>query len=81
MERVQFSEFKKNIDACFTKVLASRVPLLVSHEAAEEVVVVAAGEYQSMQETMHLLSTSANSGRLRESVAQLREDDEMRPLE
>ncbi|WP_240539621.1 hypothetical protein [Rhizobium sp. CCGE 510] len=36
-------------------------------------VLVAEGEYESMRETLHLLSTSANFVRLRESIAQLRQ--------
>ncbi|ACE93393.1 hypothetical protein RHECIAT_PA0000047 (plasmid) [Rhizobium etli CIAT 652] len=35
-------------------------------------VLIAESEYESMQETLHLLSTPANSARLRESIAQLR---------
>lgn len=71
MAHVRLTEFRQNIATHVDNVIASRAPLLVTRQGSEAVVVMAEGEYESMQETLHLLSTPANSKRLRESIAQL----------
>jgi len=75
MAHVRLTEFRQNIATHFDKVIESRAPLLVTRQGSEALVVLAEGEYESMQETLHLLSTPANSERLRESIAQLRQGD------
>lgn len=72
LAHVRLTEFRQNIATHFDNVIASRAPLLVTRQGSEALVLVAEGEYESMQETLHLLSTPANSDRLRESIAQLR---------
>ncbi|KQW31134.1 prevent-host-death protein [Rhizobium sp. Root274] len=71
MAHVRLTEFRQNIATHFDEVIASRAPLLVTRQGSEAVVVMAEGEYESLQETLHLLSTPANAERLRESLAQL----------
>ena len=71
MPHVRLTDFRQNIATHFDKVIESRAPLLVTRQGSEAVVVMAEGEYESMQETLHLLSTPANSDRLRTSIAQL----------
>jgi antitoxin YefM len=75
MAHIRLTEFRQNIATHFDNVIASRAPLLVTRQGSEALVVMAEGEYESMQETLHLLSTPANSERLRESLAQLRDGD------
>ncbi|MFX9718452.1 type II toxin-antitoxin system Phd/YefM family antitoxin, partial [Acinetobacter baumannii] len=55
----------------YDAVLSSRAPLLVTRQGSEGLIVIAEGEYESMQETLHLLSTPDNAKRLRESIEQL----------
>ncbi|WP_137135383.1 type II toxin-antitoxin system prevent-host-death family antitoxin [Rhizobium sp. FKY42] len=73
MPHVRFTEFRQNFASHFDAVLESRAPLLVTRQGAESVVVIAEGEFESMQETLHLLSNPANADRLRESMEQLAE--------
>jgi antitoxin YefM len=72
MGHVRLTEFRKNIASYVDDVIDSRAPLLVTRQGSEAVVVIAEGEFESMQETLHLLSTPANAERLRESIRQLR---------
>ncbi len=72
MPNVRFTEFRQNFATHFDSVLESRSPLLVTRQGKEAVVVIAEGEFESMQETLHLLSTPANANRLRTSMDQLR---------
>lgn len=71
MAHVRLTEFRQNIATHFDNVIASRAPLLVTRQGSEALVVMAEGEYESLQETLHLLSTPANAERLRESLDQL----------
>ncbi|POO57728.1 type II toxin-antitoxin system Phd/YefM family antitoxin [Agrobacterium rosae] len=75
MPNVRFTEFRQNFATHFDAVLESRAPLLVTRQGREAVVVLAEGEYESMQETLHLLSNPANAERLRVSMDQLRKGD------
>jgi antitoxin YefM len=75
MAHVRLTEFRQNIATHYDEVLASRAPLLVTRQGSEGLVVLAEGEYESMQETLHLLSTPANASRLRESLEQLAKGD------
>ncbi|MDO1581538.1 type II toxin-antitoxin system Phd/YefM family antitoxin [Rhizobium oryzicola] len=73
MAHVRFTEFRQNLASHFDSTIESRAPLLVTRQGKEAVVVIAEGEYESMQETLHLLSNPANAERLRQSLDQLRE--------
>ncbi|AYM62777.1 type II toxin-antitoxin system Phd/YefM family antitoxin [Agrobacterium fabrum] len=75
MANVRFTEFRQNFATHFDRVLETRAPLLVTRQGKEAVVVLAEGEYESMQETLHLLSNPANASRLRASMDELERDD------
>ena len=72
MAHVRLTEFRQKIATHYDAVIESRAPLYVTRQGAESVVVLAEQEFESMQETLHLLSTPANARRLRESLEQLR---------
>lgn len=71
MANVRFTEFRQNFATYFDKVLESRAPLLVTRQGKEAVVVVTEGEFESMTETLHLLSNPANADWLRDSLKQI----------
>lgn len=75
MPSVRFTEFRQNFATHYDSVLESRAPLLVTRQGAEAVVVIAEREFESMQETLHLLSTPTNASRLRSGLDQLRSGD------
>jgi len=75
LAHIRLTEFRQNIATHFDNVITSRAPLLVTRQGSEALVLMPEGEYESMQETLHLLSTPANSDRLRGSLAQLRRGD------
>ncbi|QJE74718.1 prevent-host-death protein [Aerophototrophica crusticola] len=52
------------------QVKGSRAPLVVTRQNDEPVVVLAEGEWASIQETLHLLSSPANARRLLASIAE-----------
>jgi antitoxin YefM len=48
----------------------SRAPLFVTRSKGKAFVVMSEEEYESMAETLHLLSNPVNAAHLRESIAQ-----------
>ena len=50
------------------KVFSSRLPLYVSRAKGEDVVVLSKSDYESMQETVYLLSSPKNAARLAKGI-------------
>ena len=65
MTHVRFSELRRNLASHLDEVIESRTPRLVTRQGHEAAYVIAQGEFESMQETLHLLSSPRNAERLR----------------
>jgi antitoxin YefM len=70
MDTVSYSDLRQHLKARIDKVCDDRAPLLVTRRNGEPVVVMALSEYESMEETLHLLSNPINAERLLRSIAQ-----------
>ena len=70
MDHVSYTELRQNLKKHLDKVCDDRAPLVVTRRNAEPVVVLALSEYESLEETLHLLSDPANAEHLRKSIAQ-----------
>lgn len=46
-----------------------RSPVSITRKGVSSVVLIAAEEYEAMEETLHLLSTPANAERIRQGLA------------
>jgi len=69
---VTFSEARANLSAVMDRACADRAPVVVKRARGQEnVVIVPQGEWDGMQETMHLLASPANAKRLMEGIARL----------
>jgi antitoxin YefM len=71
MGHVNVSDFRQNLAAHLDDVTESQAPLFVTRGKGKGVVVIAESEYESMAETLHLLSSPKNAARLRKSIADL----------
>ncbi len=70
METVSYSDLRRRLKAHMDRVCANRAPLLVTRQGGEPVVMLSLSEYESLEETLHLLRDPANAERLLRSVAE-----------
>ena len=70
MDHVSYTALRQNLKKHLDKVCDDRAPLVVTRRNGEPVVVLALSEYESLEETLHLLSNPANAERLLRSIAQ-----------
>ena len=71
MHTVTFSDARKHFAATMCRVTNNAEPVRVMRRDAPDIVMVDAGEYEAMLETLYLFSTPANAAHLNESLAQL----------
>lgn len=64
MEITTYSNFRQNLKHFMDMVLSARVPLFVTRSQGGDVVVLSKSDYESMEETIHLLSSPKNAARL-----------------
>jgi antitoxin YefM len=73
METVSYSELRQKLKAHMDRVCADHAPLLVTRQGGEAVVMLSLAEYESLEETLHLLSDPANAERLLRSIREAKE--------
>ena len=64
MEVLNYTEFRKNLTKSLNKVNDDAEIVVVSRSKGKNVVVMSLEEYNSLQETLHLMSTAANRKKL-----------------
>mgnify|MGYP000923203081 CR=1 FL=1 len=71
MQVLPISEVRANFKAVVDAVIEDCEPVVVSRQGGKAVVMVSLDDWNSIEETLHLLSTRANAEWLRDSVAEL----------
>jgi antitoxin YefM len=72
MNVLTFSEARASLKTVMDNVCKDHTPTIVSRVSGEHVVMMSLADFNSMTETMYLLSSPANVNHLMESIAQLR---------
>ncbi len=70
MESLPYSVVRANMAKTMDKVCESRKPLVITRKGGGAVVLMALEDYESMEETLYLMSSPANAQRLNEAIAE-----------
>ena len=68
MGHVSYTELRQNLKKHLNSVCESRAPLVVTRQNGESVVVLSLAEYESLEETLHLIRDPINAERLLRSI-------------
>jgi antitoxin YefM len=71
MEILSSSEARATFKAVMDRVVADKAPIAIARQRGEGVVMISQSEWDSIEETLYLLSSPANAQRLLESIAEL----------
>lgn len=71
MDVLTFTDTRARLKEVMDRVVADHTPVVVTRQKAEPVVMVSLADWRSMEETVRLMSTSANASRLTAAIAQL----------
>ncbi|KZE11604.1 MULTISPECIES: type II toxin-antitoxin system Phd/YefM family antitoxin [Sphingomonas] len=68
MESISLSAARADLKAVMDRVVADRMPVAITRRRGEGVVMIAASEWASIEETLYLLRSPKNAERLLASV-------------
>ena len=68
MTSLSFSDARANLKAVMDRAVADRAPIAITRRKAEGVVVISQSEWESIEETLYLLSSPKNAERLLDAV-------------
>lgn len=72
MIAANYSEFRSGLKSYLDKVEEANETLIIKRGTGKGAVMISLDEYNSLMETVHLLSSKANADRLYESVQQMK---------
>lgn len=73
MIAANYSEFRVNLKKYLDDVEDNNETLIIKRKSGKGTVMISLDEYNSIMETVHLLSSKANADRLYESIQQMTE--------
>jgi antitoxin YefM len=71
MDVISYSDTRAHLKEVMDRVVADRTPVIVSRQKAEAVVIVSLADWNATEETLHLMSTTANASRLKAAIDEL----------
>ncbi len=77
MIAANFSEFRINLKKYLDNVEDNNETLIIKRKTGKGAVMISLDEYNSIMETVHLLSSKANADRLHESIRQMKKGDKV----
>lgn len=75
MLAANFTEFRTELKNYLDKVEDNNETLIIKRKTGKGTVVISLDEYNSIMETVHLLSSKANADRFYESIRQMKAGD------
>lgn len=75
MIAANYSEFREKLKKFLDDVEDNNETLIIKRKSGKGTVMISLDEYNSIMETMHLLSSKSNADRLYDSIQQMNEGD------
>ncbi|MFY7836617.1 MAG: type II toxin-antitoxin system Phd/YefM family antitoxin [Novosphingobium sp.] len=71
MDVISYSDTRAHLKEVMDRVVEDRAPVVISRQKAESVVMISLADWNAIEETMHLLSSTNNAARLKSAISQL----------
>jgi len=71
MKTLNFSHTRQNLDATFDAVIEDAMPVTVTRQNKESVVIISMKDYRALEETAYLMQSGENAKRLNRAMKQL----------
>lgn len=71
MKSITYTAARENLASTINRVCEDNAPVLITRNRDQAVVMLSRAEYESLQETAHLLRSPANAKRLLKSIESL----------
>ena len=71
MRTLNFSHTRQNLASTLDSVVDNAMPVIVTRQNKESVVILSMKDYRAMEETMYLMQSQANAIRLNRAIDQL----------
>jgi antitoxin YefM len=71
MNALSYSDARSRLGEVMDRVVEDHTPMVITRHKAEAVVLVSLADWNTMEETAHLLSTARNRKRLKSAIRQL----------
>lgn len=81
METMTYTSARQNFKSAMDKVCADHVPLIITRQEAEPVVMMSLADYNAMEETLYLTRSPKNAARLLEAFEDAKAGRNLIPFE
>ncbi|MCD6213045.1 MAG: type II toxin-antitoxin system prevent-host-death family antitoxin, partial [Sulfurovum sp.] len=71
MQTLNFSHTRQNLASTLDDVVDNAMPVIVTRQNKESVVIISMKDYRAMEETAYLMQSEANAKRLNRAINQL----------
>ena len=71
MQTLNFSHTRRNLASTFDFVVENSMPITVTRQNKEPIVIISMKDYRAMEETIYLMQSQKNAKRLNRAIAQL----------
>lgn len=71
MQTLNFSHTRQNLASTLDDVVDNAMPVIVTRQNKESVVIISIKDYRAMEETAYLMQSEANAKRLNRAINQL----------
>jgi antitoxin YefM len=72
MKSITYTAARENLAATINRVCEDHAPVMITRNRDQSVVMLSLAEYESLEETAHLLRSPANAKRLLDSIEAIR---------